>query len=64
MTHVWTRLVVSAVEVTTVSETFDAFVAQHAQLLDNVYPLTFYTRPLLLSDRARAERVEPDIRAL
>jgi hypothetical protein len=64
LTVAWLRLVDSAMRSTPGVESFDAFAARHAHLLDKDAPRTFYSAELLSSDRARAEWVEPDLARL
>jgi hypothetical protein len=60
MTRLWLTLVARAREGRSY-ESSEAFLAVHPELLDRELPFRFYTRERLLSVRARATFVEPDL---
>ncbi len=64
LTHVWLSLALAAREFGPREAGSDAFVDAHPELLEKSAPLRFYTRETLLSLRARAVLVPPDLAPL
>ena len=64
MTHAWMRLVYFTLQEYGPCETADEFCDQHPELSQMKVLRFFYSRQLLMSARAKAEYVEPDITPL
>lgn len=64
LTAVWIRLVAAALRMAPAEADFEAFLADHPDLLDKALPGRFYTPDLLASERARLTVVEPDVAPL
>ena len=63
LTAVWVRLVAAHIAEHR-EASFDELLALDERLLDKQLPLLFYSSGVLFSDRARAQWVDPDVRAL
>jgi hypothetical protein len=63
LTVLWVKLV-AAHATHHVEATFDELLKLDARLLDKDLPLSFYSRGVLFSERARSRWVEPDVRTL
>jgi len=64
MTQAWLRLVQLTLNEFGPSETADAFLDKHTQLSEKRALLLFYSRDLIMSPRAKAGFVEPDLAPL
>ncbi len=60
LTRAWIMAVRHFMEKTSSSESADAFIDQHPQMLDSKIMLTHYSAELVFSEAARAKFVEPD----
>jgi hypothetical protein len=63
MTRAWLVLIAHA-RAAVPHATSEAFLAAHPEMLDKGLALRFYSRDLLMSVRARATFVEPDLAPL
>ena len=61
MTRAWILAVRHFMAKTPGSESADAFIDRHPQMLDSKIMMTHYSAGLLFSDEARAQFVEPDL---
>ncbi|NUO82130.1 hypothetical protein HUU05_18830 [candidate division KSB1 bacterium] len=61
LTRAWIMAVRHFMEKTSNSESADAFIDQHPQMLDSKIMLTHYSAELVFSDEARAKFIEPDL---
>ena len=64
MTQAWMRLVYATLCEYGPAENANAFIEQHPQLASNKVLRLFYSRELIMSPRAKAEFVEPDLASL
>jgi hypothetical protein len=64
ITQAWVRLVDMTLREYGPAETADNFLDQHPQLLEKKALRLFYSKELMMSPRAKAEFVEPDLTQL
>lgn len=64
ITLCWIRLVAAGMAEAGPCTTPDELISRHPALLDKHLPLRFYSKEVLLSDKARTQWVEPDIAPL